>query len=305
MWTKHQSSTSRLKPKGFKLRFEHYLLLPAIVLLVMLAIYPLIYSLIISFQDIVLVRPGERAFVGLQNYKTVMQDSRFIHAFGRTLYFTILSVGCSFVLGLGIALLLNREIKGKSFVRTCLIIPMVITPVVVGYIFMFMLDPNLGVVNAILKFFGVSLPPLLRDPSTALTTLAMIDVWQWTPFIALVLLAGLESLPHEPFEAAQVEGASGWQIFRYLTVPMLKPTIAIAIFIRLMDAFRAFDVIYVTTKGGPGLASETLPVLAWRVGFSFFYISTSTVMGLIMLFTIMVLSWILFKKIVVVEGEER
>ncbi len=304
MWTKHQSFTSRLKPFSFKLKIEHYLLLPAIILLVMLAIYPLIYSLVISLHDIVLVRPSERAFVGLQNYKAVMQDSRFIYAFGRTLYFTILSVGCSFVLGLGIALLLNREIKGKSFVRTCLVIPMVITPVVVGYIFMFMLDPTLGVINAILKFFGVSLPPLLRDPSTALTTLAMIDVWQWTPFVALVLLAGLESLPHEPFEAAQVEGASGWQIFRHLTMPMLKPTIAIAIFIRLMDAFRAFDVIYITTKGGPGLASETLPVLTWRVGFSLFHISISAVMGLIMLFTIMVLSWILFKK-VVVEGEEK
>jgi len=281
-----------------KLRFEHYLLLPAIIVLLLLAIYPLICALNTTLYNVFLTKPIERTFIGLQNYIYVVQDSRFVSGLSRSLYFVILAVGGSFILGLGISLLLHREIRGKSVIRTCLIIPMVMTPVIVGYTFMFMLDPSLGVVNLSLKFLGQPGHPFLGDPSTALTTTALVDIWQWTPFVVLVLLAALESLPQAPFEAAKIEGASRWQVFRHLTLPLLKPAAAIVILIRLMDAFRVFDTIYIMTQGGPGLASETLPIYIWRSGFSWFHTSRSTVMGLIMLFIIMVTCWIFFRKVV-------
>lgn len=268
--------------------------LPAVLALLILMIFPVLYTLWMSLQEwfVSSVTPPE--FVGLANYvEIITNDTRFHEALLRTFYFTALAVVVQTVLGVGIALIFNREFLGKGVVRTLFLFPMVATPVAIALVWMMMFNPTLGILNYFLELLG--LPPALwiANEHTVIPSLVLVDTWQWTPFITLIALAGLSALPQEPFEAALIDGASGWQTFWHVTLPLLRPTIMVAVLFRTIDALKTFDIIYVMTQGGPGNASETLNIYIFQTGFSYFHMGYASSLLVILFAIVMFISIVL------------
>ena len=249
-------------------RLAYLFLAPAIAVLLSLSIYPLIYSLTVSLQ--VESTAGVRWSVG--NFQRLLSDNFFLSAMGHTLVYAGSALICEFLLGLGLALLLNHEIRGRGVFRATLLVPMMLPAVVVGVVWRLMLNPNFGAINGTLKGFGFNTEALTwtASPRLALLSVIVVDIWQWTPFVFLVLLAGLQAIPQEPYEAAKIDGSSAWQTFRYVTLPLLKPAILIALLLRTMDLLRVFDQIFILTEGGPGFATETISLYIYRTAFRFF-----------------------------------
>src|SRR4030095_4323281 len=192
---------------------------------------------------------------------------------------------CEFLLGLGLALLLNSQIRGRSVFRATLLVPMMLPAVVVGVVWRLMLNPNFGAINGTFKGFGLNTESLTwtASPRLALLSVIIVDIWQWTPFVFLVLLAGLQAIPQEPYEAARIDGSSPWQTFRYVTLPLLKPAILIALLLRTMDLLRVFDQIFILTEGGPGFATETISLYIYRTAFRFFDFGYAAAMSFVLL----------------------
>jgi multiple sugar transport system permease protein len=284
-----------------QLKKRHLLLFLGPTLLILLAMlaFPLVYVLNISVRSYNLTNPAAgQDFVGLENFQAVLGSSAFYSALSKSALFTAGSVSLCFVLGLAIAMLLHRfDIHGLGLTRTVILVPLILTPLVIGATYRFMLSFDNGIINELLELVGLSRIPLLGDPTWAFVSIVLVDVWQWTPFAALVLLAGLESLPHEPFEAAQVDGASWWAEFRYITLPLLASPIAVVLLIRTMDAFREFDKIFIMTGGGPGTATETLPLFLYRAGFQNFNMGFAAATGIVMLVIVTVVSLMYVKQI--------
>jgi len=186
------------------------------------------------------------------------------------IYFSGLSLSFELALGLLIAVYFNRSFKGSEAVQAIYIIPFAATPVAVALIWRIMLNPEIGVLNYLLRTVGLPASLWVSSPTTVIPALAMVDVWKWTPMITLIVLAGLKSLPHEPYEAARVDGASALQIFWYITLPLIRPVLIAALMLRSLDNLKEFDIIYTITQGGPGIASETLYLYSYNVGFNFF-----------------------------------
>ena len=248
----------------------YLLLLPTLALLAFLSLVPFIYAFNLSLRDLNLRIPRLAGqFVGVDNFRYLMrEDSEFWHSMGITVLFLVVVVSIEFVAGFALALLLNREFKGKRIVVSLAVIPMMIAPIAVGLMWRVALNYELGIVTYLLKSIGIPMKEaLLGTSATALPTLMVIDIWQWTPFIFLIMLAGLHSLPKEPYEAAQVDGASKWKIFRLVTLPLLKPLIIIALLLRVIDAFKTFDQVYILTGGGPGNATDLVCMFAYRTNF--------------------------------------
>ncbi|GMA15154.1 sugar ABC transporter permease (plasmid) [Deinococcus metallilatus] len=243
--------------------------LPALAALFALTILPLLFNLILSTQDRSVSDALPSRSVGLGNFVQAFQDPRFWNATKLMFEFTLIAVPLQMLLGLGLALLLNRHMRAQGLVRAAVLLPMISTPVAVGLIWALMMDPNLGVLNYFLQTLGLGRSLWLADPRLVIPALALVDIWQWTPLVALILLAGLQTMPDDPFEAARIDGASSWQAFRYITWPLLQPALFAALTIRLIDALKTFDIIEVMTQGGPGNASETLNVYAYHTGFEF------------------------------------
>ncbi|MDK2897123.1 MAG: multiple sugar transport system permease protein [Candidatus Atribacteria bacterium] len=263
---------------------------PAVIMLLLIVIFPLAFSLGVSFCEWNLIRGGSWKFVGLRNYSYFLfHDPYFRTSLKVTLTFVLVAVGLELILGLGVALLLNRPLKRIGLYRTILVIPSTMTPVVVGIIWRLLYNPELGTLNYFLDLLG--LPPLnwLGDPNLALPSVIMADIWEWTPFMALILLAGLQALPKDPFEAATIDGASTFQLFRYITLPLLQPTIIVATLLRVMDAFKTFDLVFVLTKGGPGMSTETLSYYTYRYGFKFFHIGYASALSYLLLVIIIII----------------
>ncbi|WP_309085670.1 sugar ABC transporter permease [Chelativorans sp.] len=280
--------------------FPWALMAPTLIVLLILGVFPFLYSLYLASTNIILSKPYlETEFVGLYQYHELVQDRRFLNALKVTAIFTFFAVFIEFWAGLGLALLFRRRIRGKAFFRLAILLPMVLPPVVVGLTWRYLLYPHSGLVTyystLLFGFFGLPAPQFLSSPDAALQTLIMIDVWQWTPFMFLILHAGLASLPPEPYEAAEIDGASSWRVFWTITLPMLKPSIMIALVIRTMDAFRTYDTIAVLTKGGPGNATETLNILLTNIGFGFFNISKAAALSFIILVIIITLSFLFIR----------
>lgn len=242
--------------------------LPALCLVAGLMVYPLVYTLVLSTRSYDL---GFRSysFAGLSHYVATLANQRFWDAFARTFYFAALSVAGSIVLGMIMALILNRDFRGARWARTAFLLPMVATPVATSLVWMMMFNPTLGVLNYLLGLIG--LPPSLwvADPALAIPSIVLVDVWHFAPFAMLILLAGLRSLPREPFESAMIDGASRWQMFWRITVPLLQPVLVVVLIFRIIDSLKVFDLIWVITAGGPGFASETLYVYAYNQAFKY------------------------------------
>lgn len=272
-------------------RYTLAALLPALVLMLALVAFPTVFILTLSVREYVLTDvTSPRGFVGLANFARLFSDARFGAAAGRTAVFVLVSVGASLMGGFALGRLLTTKARGVGFLRTVMIVPMVITPLVVGAAFRFMLDYDLGVVNWFLSSAGLPRLGWLSQSSLALPTAALVDAWQWTPFVALVVAAGLESIPTDPLEAAKVDGANWFQELRYVTLPLLRPLLVVVVLIRTMDAFREFDKIYIMTAGGPGTSSETLPIYVWRAAFNYYNMGYAAAAGVVMLIGITVVS---------------
>lgn len=263
--------------KKFRERISHlidrniYLFFPAptVIILFIIVIFPIIYNIYMSFQKWK-IGLGTPEFIGLQNYLEALADSRFWNGLKVMIYFSGLSLSLEIILGLFIAVYLNREFKGSSFVQTIYVFPFAATPVAIALIWRILLNPQIGALNYFLSLVG--LPPSLwiSSSKTVVLSLVMVDVWKWTPMITLIVLAGLKSLPQEPYEAAIIDGASSSQIFYYITLPMIRPVLITALTLRSLDNLKEFDIIYTITQGGPGNASETLYLYSYKTAFSFF-----------------------------------
>ncbi len=244
---------------------------PAVLVLLIMMAFPVAYTLYLSFTNWTPTLVGSAKFIGLQNYiKLICHDERFLNALWRTIWFTAVGVSIQCVLGLGLALIFNREFSGRGLFRTVFLMSMVATPVAIALVWMMILDINTGVLNYLLNRIAGIRVAWLSNRSIVLWSMVLVDTWQWTPFIMLIALAGLSSLPPEPYESALIDGASSVQLFWYLTLPMLRPTLMVALMFRSIDALKTFDIIYVITGGGPAYASETLNLYAFSQGFAYF-----------------------------------
>ncbi len=269
----------------------YFLILPAIITLGVLTLYPfgfMIYLSVHRWKASLAYIP--KSFVGLSHFIRLFQEEFFWSAMSVTFRFLIFVVLIEFFLGLFLALILSREIKGKAIIRSLFLLPMMLAPVAVGLIWRFILNDEVGVLNYFFSIIHLPAQAWLGNVNTALQAIMLIDIWQWTPFMILVLLAGLQSLPGEPFEAAKIDGASVWQTFRFITFPLLKPVILIALLFRTIDAYRIFDIIYVTTYGGPKTSTEPLSLYVYRSGFRHYDMGYAAALSLIMLIIIIAIS---------------
>jgi len=220
-------------------------------------------------------------FVGLYNYMYAFTGDAVLRiAFANTVIVVIVAIVAEFALGMTLAILLSREnVRFRGVFRTCLLAPMLMTPVVVGVLWRFMFHPTFGIVNYILGLLGIGAMQWLSDIRLALGSSIIVDVWQWTPFMFLVLYAGLQSIPREPQEAARIDGASRLDILRYVVLPMMRPIITVVVIFRMIDLFKIFDIIYVLTRGGPGDATEVLTLYIFRVGLNYYYIGRAAALS--------------------------
>lgn len=243
---------------------------PALVLTALLLVFPLIYTIWMSLHKWSGSALKAPAWLGAGNYINLFtNDQRFVEAIGRTLLFTGVTVTAELTLGFAIALVLRKSFRGERIVRTIILLPLVATPVAISMAWLLLLEPTIGLGNQILGAFGLPEQEFLGSAGGALWLLMMIDIWQWTPMIVLIALAGLTSLPDDPYQAAVVDGASSWQQFKYLTLPLMVPTLFAGLLLRLVDSLKTFDIIYVTTKGGPGNATETLNTYGFMQAFEY------------------------------------
>lgn len=249
------------------------------------AFYPLAYSLYISFFKYSLTDPAQtQTFLGLANYLKAFADPVFRVAARNSVLFVALAVGIQTVLGLAVAVLLNRDRPGIPMVRTLLLAPLTLTPIVVALVWRALYNADFGVISYYLKALGVHVGRgPIGEPSTALAALVIVDVWQWTPLVALMLLAGLRSQSADLFEAAQIDGASPWQQFWHVALPLLRPILTVALLIRTMDVFKLFDSVFIITGGGPGYATEVMNHYIFKTGLTFFDMGYAGAMSTLLL----------------------
>ncbi len=243
---------------------------PAVALILLILAFPIAYTLYLSLTQWTGSLTRDPQWVGLDNYVRIFTDDpRFWDAFGRTMAFTVGTVVVQTVLGVALAVLLHRELRLRGLLRSVMLMPMIATPVAIALIWRLMFQPDLGIFNQILNAFGLPGSTWLANEKLALPLLAVVDTWEWTPLIALITLAGLTALPAEPLEAAQIDRANAWQRFWYVTLPMVRPVIVVALVFRLIDAIKTFDIIFVMTQGGPGFATETLNLYIYNTAFQY------------------------------------
>ena len=294
--------TDRIPPRASWLgeflerHFGRLLPLPAALTIAGLIIFPLTFNIYMSLQAWFVSSTTPPAFVGLKNYLEIFgKDARFWNALWVTVKFTSVSVVLQLVLGLAIAVYLHRDFRGRGLVRTVMLLPMVSTPAAVALIWVIMFNPSLGILNYFLACLGLKPLLWLGHPQTALSSLILMDTWKWTPFMVLILHAGLQSLPLTPFEAARIDGASRWQTFRYVTLPLLRPSIAVSLIFRTMDSLKTFDTIYVMTEGGPNNATEILNIYTFQTGFKYFHIGYASALAVILVLFVFAVNLLLIK----------
>lgn len=266
------------------------LLAPALGVLGLVTLGPLLYLIATSFTPLDLTRPESFHFVGLENYADLLRDNRFWNSVAVQFRLSSATVTGQLVMGLGLAMLLNRPMRLREVVRTAFIIPMVLPPIIVAIIWKLLFTPLLTPMNLLTLPLGLQQPSWLTDARLALWTIIVADVWEWLPFTTLVLLAALQMMPEEPLEAARVDGASDWQRFVWIILPLLRPAIIVAGLFRLIDSFKAFPLIFVMTGGGPGVVTEPTNYYSYSQAFNYTFIGYSSAMIVVMLIITMALS---------------
>lgn len=282
------------------------LLLPAIIVVAAVVAFPMLYSLYLSFTDYDLTRQTHD-FIGLNNYLTLFSSSGFWQAFGRTVLFMSLAVNLEFILGLLIAQLMAKAILGRGLLRTVLMMPMMFAPILVGFQFKWFFNAQVGLVNNLLWTITGEphIIPWLVNTPLGFITILVAEIWMGTPFMAIILEAGILSLPTEPFEAAEVDGASGWQKFRHLTFPMIGPFIYTAMAIRSLDLARVYDVISIMTGGGPGERTEMIWTYVYRLAFTGHNYALGSSMSYVTVIISFLFTFYLFKNVIKSRWEGR
>lgn len=266
------------------------LISPAMLLLLAMSVFPLLWAVYLSFTDYSATKDRAAAFVGFDNYVNVLTSSEVHTRALTTLVYVIGAVTLQTVLGFGIAYLISRRTRGRGLVTTLFLVPMMLSPVVVGLFWRFMLDTQFGVINSMLGSLGLGQVEWLTQQRTAMISLIVVDTWQWTPFIMLIALAGLTAVPRHLYEAASIDRASEWFRFRHITLPMVWPLLLIAVMFRAIEAFRLFDLVYILTSGGPGVSTETLSFHVYKVAFLGFNTGTASAYGILMVLVVIVLA---------------
>ncbi len=283
----------RQAPTGRRNYARHYWLfaLPAAIVVAAVIVFPWIFTLYMSVHDWKV--SGATPFVGLANYAKMLTDERFLSSIVRTLVFTAASVVAPVILGVWAAVCFANNFLGRGIARTIFVLPMMATPVAISLVWTMMFHPQLGVLNYLLSVLG--LPPFgwVYDTNTVIPTLVMVETWQWTPLVMLIVLGGIASLPQDPYEAAVLDGATAWQRFRHITLPLAWPFIVVAAVIRMIDALKAFDTIYVITLGGPGTASETINILLYQTAFAYYDLGYGSAMVVVFFVLILVITLLL------------
>ena len=271
------------------------LLAPTLLVLVPFPIYLLATIVRNSLFDWTLTMPWlGQLFVGLGNFKTLLGDTASLQSILTALTFTLGTLAAELGLGIGVGHLLIRETRLMSTLRGFILLPLVITPVVVGLLWRMMYQGDLGIITYLLGVIGFPKMTILAHLQLALPAVIVVSIWQNAPFLILVTVAGLKALPTEPFEAALIDGASGWQVFRLITIPLLRPLLYIAMLIRFIDAFRQFDLIYIMTGGGPGIRTETISMHIFREGFLVFHMGYAAALTIVLIFVVNLFAMLYF-----------
>jgi multiple sugar transport system permease protein len=276
-------------------KFQNAMMAPLLSVMAVAVGFPLLYSFWLGFTSYQLVSGGVADFVGLDNYTRVLADPDYWASLSATASYVFLSVTFELIIGLSLALALQSQKWLTNFTRSFLLAPMFITPIAVGLMFRFFLNDQLGAIPHFLGQIGLSYD--FFGSGKALITLSFVDVWQWTPFMVLLLLAGLESIPKQPLEAARVDGANRWYIFRRVTLPMLSPILIVAVLLRGLDALKVFEYVYATTRGGPGIETKTIQYLSYQTGISYFRLAEASAMAFILLVIVMGIIIVLFRRL--------
>ncbi|WP_275787588.1 carbohydrate ABC transporter permease [Pararhizobium gei] len=255
---------------------------PVIVFFGVVSVIITIYVVWLTLHNISLLRPGREQFIGLDNYVRLLLDTRGLNALWRTVLFTTIATAIELALGLGIALLLDREFHGKKIARAIMLVPIVMTPIVVGLTWRFMFDPSSGMANYLLSLVHLGPVDWLGNPGIALFSVMIADIWQWTPFVVLLTMASLESLPGDPQNAARVDGAREWQVLWHITLPALHRALLVVALIRAIDSIKTFDIFYIMTRGGPALSTETLNLYGYISAFTNFDISYALTIAMVL-----------------------
>jgi multiple sugar transport system permease protein len=265
--------------------------LPAIAIIGAVIVFPWLFTIFMSVHDWKIGQAN--SFIGLENYVKLLSDERFHGALLRTLYYTALAVILPVTFGTAAALVFHRRFPLRGLLRGIFILPMMATPVAVSLVWTMMFHPQLGVLNYLLSLVGIPPQAWVYEQGTVIPSLVLVEVWQWTPLVMLIVLGGLAALPTEPYESAHLDGASAWQMFRWITFPLLLPFIIVAAIIRSIDAVKAFDTIFVITQGGPGTASETINIYLYLQAFAFYNIGYASAVVVVFFVVIVALSLML------------
>ncbi len=265
--------------------------IPALVVIAAVIVFPWVFTLWMSAQRWTLGQ--EQSFIGLDNYIRLASDARFWESLWHTLVYTTLSVVAPLFLGTLAALLFDAQFPLRGFLRGVFVMPMMATPVAIALVWTMMFHPQLGVLNYLLSLIGIGPLEWIYNQYTVIPSLVLVETWQWTPLVMLIVLGGLAAVPREPYESAEIDGANAWQKFRYLTMPMIAPFLMIAVIIRSIDAVKSFDIIYAMTQGGPGTASETINIYLYNTAFAYYDIGYGSAMAVVFFIVIIALSFVL------------
>ncbi len=284
-------------------------LTPALIILLVLLVGPFIYMVTLSFTDLSFSQPDRDGnFVGFANFRKLMRDDPiFWESFLTTIKFVFAAVGLEFLLGLGLGLLLFHLVRGRRFVVTLILMPMMLAPVAIGLIWKLLLNGEFGMFTYYLRQIALMAPQTapLSSYNLVLPTMVVIDIWEWTPFVTLVILAGLMSLPPEPFEAAIMDGAGPLRVFFDVTLPLLRPIIALVMLLRGIDAFKEFDKVFILTGGGPGTATELLSIYTWRINFRNWDFGYGSVVAFMVYLVVLIMCSVFYKGITWKRGVEQ
>ncbi|MEZ2133074.1 MULTISPECIES: carbohydrate ABC transporter permease [unclassified Sinorhizobium] len=280
-----RSKRSRLAPNYWPF------VVPALIVIAAVIVFPWVFTLWMSVNSWTL--GGSQVFAGLDNYARLATDARFWESLWHTMLYTVLSVVAPLFLGTLAALIFDAQFPLRGFLRGVFVMPMMATPVAIALVWTMMFHPQLGVLNYLLSFVGIGPLEWIYNQASVIPSLVLVETWQWTPLVMLIVLGGLAAVPREPYESAEIDGANAWQKFRYLTLPMIAPFLMIAVIIRSIDAVKSFDIIYAMTQGGPGTASETINIYLYNTAFAYYDIGYGSAMAVVFFVIIVALSFIL------------
>jgi multiple sugar transport system permease protein len=261
---------------------------PAVAVVGSVIVFPWAFTVWMSLQEWTV--GGARRFTGLSNYMRLVSDERFLTSVGHTLVYTFLAVVLPLIFGTFAALIFNSRLPFRGVLRGVFVMPMMATPVAVALVWTMMFHPQLGVLNYLLSLIGIGPQAWVFNPSTVIPSLVLVETWQWTPLVMLIVLGGLAAIPIEPYESAAIDGANVLQRFRYITLPMIAPFLMVAVIIRTIDALKSFDIIYAITQGGPGTASETINLYLYSVAFAYYDVGYGSAIAVVFFALVIALS---------------